>query len=259
MGEPLPALSPEPPHATSPGFNESAVDPADRLPYLVIIVDELADLICVRAGREDPIVRLAQKARATGYPPRPGHAAASGERGHRPHQGQLPSRICLRHGVADRLAHDPRHAGAEDLIGPRDNALPAGRFASTDPPGRRFLSDKEIGNITEHWRPRRCRTTTWASSRPAKKPKGRRTADEDADRLAARCRRRHPGVRSCLGVASPATPEDWLAAAPPWTHRSAGGARHIGPFDGSNARQVLRRDGPGPAHSVHRARRGMRI
>ena len=37
------------------------------MPYIVIIIDELADLM-MRDGRtvEDPIVRLAQKARATG-------------------------------------------------------------------------------------------------------------------------------------------------------------------------------------------------
>ena len=48
-------------------FNESRVDPADRLPYIVIVIDELADLM-MREGKhvEDPIVRLAQKARATG-------------------------------------------------------------------------------------------------------------------------------------------------------------------------------------------------
>ena len=39
----------------------------DRMPYVVIIIDELADLM-MREGKnvEDPIVRLAQKARATG-------------------------------------------------------------------------------------------------------------------------------------------------------------------------------------------------
>ncbi|MFL5679085.1 MAG: DNA translocase FtsK, partial [Chloroflexota bacterium] len=49
------------------GYNESRADPADMLPYIVIIIDELADLM-MREGKnvEDPIVRLAQKARATG-------------------------------------------------------------------------------------------------------------------------------------------------------------------------------------------------
>ena len=48
-------------------YNETRVDPDDRMPYIVIVVDELADLM-MREGKnvEDPIVRLAQKARATG-------------------------------------------------------------------------------------------------------------------------------------------------------------------------------------------------
>ena len=48
-------------------FNDSRVDPVDRLPYIVVVIDELADLM-MREGKnvEDPIVRLAQKARATG-------------------------------------------------------------------------------------------------------------------------------------------------------------------------------------------------
>ena len=43
-------------------FNETRVDPADRMPYIVIIIDELADLM-MRDGRtvEDPIVRLARR------------------------------------------------------------------------------------------------------------------------------------------------------------------------------------------------------
>jgi S-DNA-T family DNA segregation ATPase FtsK/SpoIIIE len=49
------------------GFNETRSDPEDRMPYIVIVIDELADLM-MREGKnvEDPIVRLAQKARATG-------------------------------------------------------------------------------------------------------------------------------------------------------------------------------------------------
>jgi S-DNA-T family DNA segregation ATPase FtsK/SpoIIIE len=36
------------------------------LPYIVIIVDELADLMMVSSGVEKPITRLAQMARAVG-------------------------------------------------------------------------------------------------------------------------------------------------------------------------------------------------
>jgi len=44
------------------GFNETRADPADRMPYLVVIIDELADLM-MREGKnvEEPIVRLARR------------------------------------------------------------------------------------------------------------------------------------------------------------------------------------------------------
>ena len=47
-------------------YNEK-VGPDERLPYVVLIIDELADLI-MREGRkvEDPVVKIAQKARAVG-------------------------------------------------------------------------------------------------------------------------------------------------------------------------------------------------
>ena len=48
------------------GYNQ-AVEPAERLPYWVIIVDELADLMMVSAGEvETSLARLAQIARAVG-------------------------------------------------------------------------------------------------------------------------------------------------------------------------------------------------
>jgi S-DNA-T family DNA segregation ATPase FtsK/SpoIIIE len=48
------------------GYNQ-AVEPAERLPYWIIIVDELADLMMVSAGEvETSLARLAQIARAVG-------------------------------------------------------------------------------------------------------------------------------------------------------------------------------------------------
>ena len=48
------------------GYNQ-AVEPAERLPYWIIIVDELADLMMVSAGEvESSLARLAQIARAVG-------------------------------------------------------------------------------------------------------------------------------------------------------------------------------------------------
>ena len=65
------------------------------------IIDELADLM-MREGQkvEDPIVRIAQKARAVGHPPGPRHPASVGQRRDRPDQGQLPVADRVRDGVA---------------------------------------------------------------------------------------------------------------------------------------------------------------
>ena len=71
-------------------FNETRVDPADRMPYIVIIIDEMADLMMTAAKEvEQHIVRLAQKARAVGI-----HLILATQRpvrgrGHRPDQGEL--------------------------------------------------------------------------------------------------------------------------------------------------------------------------
>ena len=60
--------SPRTRSATSARFNaDRMAGPDERLPYIVLIIDELADLI-MREGRkvEDPVVKIAQKARAVG-------------------------------------------------------------------------------------------------------------------------------------------------------------------------------------------------
>ena len=104
-----------------------------RMPYIVLIIDELADLI-MREGRkvEDPIVKIAQKARAVGHPPRAGDPAAVGQRRDRPHQGQRPVAHRVRDGVDGRLADGPRRPRGRGPHRPRRHALPAGRPA---PPG----------------------------------------------------------------------------------------------------------------------------
>jgi len=62
-----------------------------HMPYLVIIIDELADLMMTAAKDvEQCIVRLAQLSAGCGHSFGPGHPAALHRRHNRPDQGQLP-------------------------------------------------------------------------------------------------------------------------------------------------------------------------
>ena len=80
-------------HMPEPAVADAGSARAARRPcrYIVVIIDELADLMMVVGKKvEELIARLAQKARAVGHPPDPGHAAAERRRDHRPDQGQHP-------------------------------------------------------------------------------------------------------------------------------------------------------------------------
>jgi S-DNA-T family DNA segregation ATPase FtsK/SpoIIIE len=131
----------------------SRVAPEERLPYIVIIIDELADLM-MREGRkvEDPIVRLAQKARAVGIhlvlaTQRPSVNVVTGLI-----KANVPSRIAfaMAANVDSRTVLDA--PGAEDLIGRGDMLF---QPADLPRPVRLqgvFVSDREVGAVTDHWR-----------------------------------------------------------------------------------------------------------
>ena len=217
-------------------------DPEDRMPYIVIIIDELADLM-MREGKnvEDPIVRLAQKARADRHPHGPRHAAAVGQRRDRPDQGQLPEPDRVRDGVPDRLADDPRRARRGGPHRPRRHALPAvgpaaARCASraSSSPTPRSAGSSSTGRTRST-----TRTTTWqiietgeesasGVARDDLDRRGRRPAAADAievireyDRASASLLQR----RLKVGYARAARMIDQLEA-----------RGYIGAFDGSNAR-----------------------
>ena len=110
-------------------YNASVrVEEDERLPYIVLVIDELADLI-MREGRkvEDPIVKLAQKARAVGIHLVPGHPAAERQRGHRPHQGQRAQPDRVRDGLQRRQPDGARPAR-------RRRTSSAAATCSTSPP-----------------------------------------------------------------------------------------------------------------------------
>ncbi|MFN8622629.1 MAG: DNA translocase FtsK [Chloroflexota bacterium] len=129
------------------------VEPHERLPYTVVIIDELADLI-MREGKkvEDPIVKLAQKARAVGVhlvlaTQRPSVNVVTGLI-----KANVPSRIAfaMASNVDSRTVLD--QPGAEDLIGRGDMLY---QPADLPRPVRLqgvFVSDAEVRAVVEHWR-----------------------------------------------------------------------------------------------------------
>jgi DNA segregation ATPase FtsK/SpoIIIE-like protein len=225
------------------GYNETRADPADRMSYLVIIIDELADLM-MREGKnvEEPIVRLAQKARATGIhlvlaTQRPSVNVVTGLI-----KANFPSRIAF--AMASQI--DSRTIldmpGAEDLIGRGDMLF---QPADVPRPIRLqgvFVSDKEIANICEHWRAEAEPHYDMSIVDTGEEPESAEAVhDEDADRLLFdamgviqeydRASASLLQRRLKIGYARAARIMDQLEA-----------RGYIGPFDGSNARQVLRRD-----------------
>ena len=231
------------------GYNETRADPADRMPYIIIIIDVLADLM-MREGKhiEDPIVRLAQKARATGIhmvlaTQRPSVNVVTGLI-----KANFPSRIAfaMASQIDSRTILDA--PGAEDLIGRGDMLYQPSDLPRPMRLQGVFVSDHEIAKVTDHWREQLDGTPHYDMAIVESDDEGTGSADdladEDADRLlpdAIEVIREYDRASASLlqrrlkvGYARAARMIDQLEA-----------RGYIGAFDGSNARVVLRREAGG--------------
>ncbi|HVR88563.1 MAG TPA: DNA translocase FtsK 4TM domain-containing protein [Candidatus Limnocylindria bacterium] len=133
------------------GYNEARVGP-DRIPYIVFVIDELADLMLQAPIQvEKQITRVAQLARATGI-----HLVLGTQR---PSvdviTGLIKANIPARIAFATASAVDSRTildmTGAEKLLGRGDMLVLRPDLAKPIRAQGVFTSDKEIAKITRHW------------------------------------------------------------------------------------------------------------
>ena len=132
------------------GYNKKA---QERLPYLVIVIDELADLMMAAAYEvEQSLVRLAQLGRATGIhlilaTQRPSVNVVTGLL-----KANIPARIAfvVASQVDSRVILDS--VGAEKLLGKGDTLL----LTSDSPKPKRvqgtFVDDADIEKLVEFWK-----------------------------------------------------------------------------------------------------------
>lgn len=132
-------------------FNEALPEGQRKMPYIVCIIDELADLMAVAAREvEGAIVRLAQMARATGI-----HLIVATQR---PSvdviTGLIKANITTRIAFATASQADSRTildmAGSEKLLGLGDMLFMTAEFGKPRRVQGSFASDRDIEGVITH-------------------------------------------------------------------------------------------------------------
>ena len=227
-------------------FEEDEVqsDDLQPLPFILIVIDELADLMMLERGNvEEAVARLAQMARAVGMhlvlaTQRPSVDVITGLI-----KANFPSRISFR--VATRV--DSRTVldvmGAEHLLGKGDMLfLPPGSSRLTRVHGA-FVTEAEINRVVEFWKAqaRPEYDQTFLQAPPAEDEDGEAAEFEGGDDPAYQ-----DAVRVVLemGKASTSTLQRRLRLGYGRAARILDMMQHegiIGPPDGSKPREVLKR------------------
>ena len=139
------------PVSDAPAHTEDGTEIPAKMPYIVVVIDELADLMMTEAKKdaENAVQRIAQKGRAAGIhlivaTQRPSTNVITGTI-----KGNLPSRFCfqVRSMVDSRVVID--NPGAEKLLGKGDMLLMTSTSMIIERVQGAFVKDEDIKAIVK--------------------------------------------------------------------------------------------------------------